>query len=487
MSIGVVATTVQERLACEDVVLFVNAAITSTGQREFRSGAADQHISVHFLHRYMLGNYRDLYAATLALDINDFNAALVACNLLQTPGGTPVVQRRLEGRLIARRLEQMPPQRVHALFRELGRLRVNNRRTRAIIRDWLAARPDPGFDAVKYRAAVKAASRHAHLRHAGELGTFLFAPHRQTRYDTPILETWRRAHYTTAALYKLPYTVAEGLAAKHGIDRVLFLERIAPRLTRHERLRLQASADRHAVGVEADLAALPLTRLASYVLGLPRDERKERRAELGAALRAVARRAVGRRAGTWGRVVAVLDDSFSSSGSTEKRRRPLAVALAANYLLEALAEAYTGLWLAHRGDPLLVHPIGPTPLGDRVLDALQRRPDRLVIVSDGWDNAPPGQAAEVLRVWRERLDPEGSTSVVHLNPVFDANDFDVRRLAPGIPTVGVRDAEDAPALVELARFSEGTAGLSELRAHLVERVDRFLATGAARPERAGAP
>ncbi len=215
------------------------------------------------------------YAATLALDINDFNAALVACNLLQTPGGTPVVQRRLEGRLIARRLEQMPPQRVHTLFRELGRLRVNNRRTRAIIRDWLAARPDPGFDAVKYRAAVKAASRHAHLRHAGELGTFLFAPHRQTRYDTPILETWRRAHYTAAALYKLPYTVAEGLAAKHGIDRVLFLERIAPRLTRQERLRLQASADRHAVDVEADLAALPLTRLASYVLGLPQDERKD--------------------------------------------------------------------------------------------------------------------------------------------------------------------------------------------------------------------
>jgi len=290
----------QDRLVCEDVVLFVNAAITSTGQREFRSGAADQRFSVDFLHRYMLGNYRDLYAATLALDINDFNAARIACNLLQAPGGTPVVQRRLEGRLIARRLERMPPQRVHALFRELGWLRVNNRRTRAIIRDWLAARPDPGFDAVKYRAAVRAASRHAHLRHAGELGTFLFAPHRQTRYDTPILETWRRAHYTTAALYKLPYTVAEGLAAKHGIDRVLFRERIAPRLTRQERLRLQASTDRHAVDVEADLAALPLTRLASYVLGLPRDERKERPAELGAALRAAARRAVGRHLGPGG-------------------------------------------------------------------------------------------------------------------------------------------------------------------------------------------
>ncbi|GGM31543.1 hypothetical protein ACFFX1_45850 [Dactylosporangium sucinum] len=84
-------------------------------------------------------------------------------------------------------------------------------------------------------------------------------------------------------------------------------------------------------------------------------------------------------------------------------------------------------------------------------------------------------AAEVLRVWRERLDPAGSTEVVHLNPVYDSGTFDVRRLAPEVPTVGVRDAEDAAALVELARFGAGTATLAELRAHLAARVERFLA------------
>jgi hypothetical protein len=157
-----------------------------------------------------------------------------------------------------------------------------------------------------------------------------------------------------------------------------------------------------------------------------------------------------------------------------KRRRPLAVALATHYLLEALAQRYRGLWLNHAGDPLLVHPLGATPLGERLLDALELRPERLVVVSDGWDNAPPGQAAEVLRVWRQRLDPDGHTSTVHLNPVYDGDSFDVRRISPFVPSVGVRDAEDAAALVELARFATGTATLAELRAHLDERVEAFL-------------
>ncbi|MEU0633935.1 hypothetical protein ABZ355_42465, partial [Streptomyces sp. NPDC005989] len=189
-----------------------------------------------------------------------------------------------------------------------------------------------------------------------------------------------------------------------------------------------------------------------------------------------ARRAAGPHAGSWGRVAAVLDDSYSSSGSGEKRRRPLAVALACHFLLEALAGpgAYTPLWTSGRTDPLLVRPSGPTPLGFRVLDALELGPDRLVIVSDGWDNAPPGLAGEVLRVWRTGLDPDRRTAVVHVNPVYDADAFDVRRLSPSVPTAGVRDAEDLPALVELAGFAEGRTGAAALYAYLDRRVARFV-------------
>ncbi|MCW8376206.1 hypothetical protein [Streptomyces justiciae] len=476
-------------VAADDVLLFVNAAITATGQREFHADAGTQRLSLDFLHAYMLGNYRDLYAGVLALDINDHNAALIVRRLLETSAEATVEQRRSEGRLIAGRLALLPPQRVYGLFRALRRAGVNNRRTRALLRDWLAARPDLAFDAVKYRGGLKQALRHAHLAPGdSELGTFLFAPLSRAHYDTPILETWRRAHYEQAAVYELPYTVAEGFAAKHGIPRAVFLERIAPRMTRLEALRLQETAERRGVAeaVAVDLARMPLTRLAGYVLSLPVAERVERREELTGALRAAAARVAGVHRGTWGRVTAVLDDSFSSYGSGVKRRRPLAVALACHYLLEALADRYAGLWTSGRREALLAHPVGPTPLGERILDALETAPDRLVIVSDGWDNAPPGLAAEVLRVWRTRIDPERRTSVVHLNPVYDADDFDVRRLAPSVPTAGVRDAEDLPALVEIAQFAEGRTGLAELTAYLDARAERLLTVPGQRTAAGGA-
>ncbi|WP_329017752.1 hypothetical protein [Streptomyces sp. NBC_00690] len=471
------AGTVADLIAAEDVLLFVNAAVTSTGQREFHSGAGEQRLSLAFLHEYVRINYRPLYAAVLALDINDHNAARIVVDLLRTADEATSAQKRSEGRLIAARLAALPPQRVYRVFRALRTAGVNNRRTRAIQRDWLAARPDLGHDAVKYRSGLKTVARHAHQPLGSELGNFLFRPGKTARYADARLDAYRRARYEQGAIYELPFTVAEGFAAKHGVPRALFLERIAPRMTRLERLRTQRST-----GMPTDLTAMPLTRLALFVLSLSRQERHARRTELTGALRAAAARVAGPHAGGWGRVSAVLDDSYSSSGSGVKRRRPLAVALGAHFLLEALAGSYRAHWLSGGSDALLVRPWGPSPLGTRVLDALEDSPDRLVIVSDGWDNAPPGLAGEVLRIWRTRLDGERRTSVVHLNPVYDADAFDVRRLAPSVPTAGVRDAEDLAALVEIAQFAEGRTGLPELLAYLDRRADAFL-TGRGGDER----
>ncbi|MCH7232325.1 hypothetical protein L0U85_15885 [Glycomyces sp. L485] len=471
-----------DRTAAEDVLLFVNAAIASTGQGEFHSDADAQQWSMEFLHEYMLVNYRDLYAATLTLGVNDRNAAAIIMRLLQSGRDANQNQRVVEGRLITKALAELPTHRVYHLFTALRKARVNNRRTRAIMREWLVARPDPAFEAVKYRSAFLGAIRHAHMKvedlPGEELDAFLFGRHAAGRFETPQFETWRRAHFDRRAVFELPYTVAEGFAAKHRITRAEFLEKIAPQLTRGERLRLQRSAARvGAIGVAADVADLSrmsLTRLAAYALALPVEELEQRRVELTDALRAAALRVAGLRAGTWGRVAAVLDDSYSASGSSEKRRRPLVVALAAHFLLQELAADYSPLWLSGDVDPLMARARGVTALGERILDGLEKRPDALVVVSDGWDNAPVGMAAEVLRVWEDRLDPEGKTAVAHLNPVFDAAGLQARRLAPTTPTIGIRDAEDLPELVEFARFATARTGIAELRAHIDSRVERWL-------------
>ena len=228
------------------------------------------------------------------------------------------------------------------------------------MRDWLAARPDLAFDAVKYRSAVKAAVRHAHLAlAAASSGPFLFAAARR-RPRTP-RRSWRPGGGPTTsrrALYDLPYTVAEGFAARHRIA----ARRVpgAHRAPAHRGWSGCACRSPHGrrPSDASTCTTMPLTRLASYVLALSLDDRARRRDELTAALRTAARRTAGRQAGRWGRVVAVLDDSFSAYGSGQKRRRPLAVALACHFLLEALAAEYTPLWLSGRTDALLVHPYG---------------------------------------------------------------------------------------------------------------------------------
>jgi hypothetical protein len=181
-----------------------------------------------------------------------------------------------------------------------------------------------------------------------------------------------------------------------------------------------------------------------------------------------------------GAVAAVLDRSYSSSGSEEKRRRPLALALAGHYLLREAAERYEAWWTpalpaaatdACGPEPaLLLEPQGATDLATPILAALRGRPELLVVISDGYDNDPPGGAGEVLRVFRERLDPDARTVVVHANPVFDANDFSPRALTPAVPTLGVRDASDLPTMLAFARFAAVDAALDGLHEFLEARV-----------------
>ncbi|MBD2336742.1 hypothetical protein H6G64_07020 [Calothrix sp. FACHB-156] len=464
-----------EQVAREDLVMFINACLACTGQREFYDDAYGQRVSIDFLHDYILGNYRLLYARSLAAGINHFNQAQIILKLLATGKDTLPKHKEEEGALIAHALNALPPQRAWGVLQQLRQQRINNRRSRAIARDYLQQRGDLSFHAVKYRPKVRAIASHAHLKLQGELGTFLFRNWKQKVYETELFEKFRQAHFSEQAIYDLPFTVAEGLAAKHKVKRDVFLTRIQQQMTVGEKLRFQGAAERtEKVEIDLDLGKLPLTKLALYILSLPLERRKEQREIFHQALERSARSVLKKAPLKLGKVAAVLDCSYSSSGSSEKRRRPLGVAVATHYLLQAASQEYRAFWTVPVEDALQVRPHGQTDLATPLLAALGSGADLVVIVSDGCENYPPNGAAEVLRIFRAKLDPKRRTSIIHCNPVFNSEDFSLRNLSASIPTVGLRDAEDLPTMLGFARFADGSAPLSELEAYLAERVQQML-------------
>lgn len=463
------------RVAHEDLVVFLNACFACTGQREFYSDGHEQTVSIAFLHDYIRGNYRRLYARSLAAGVNHFNQARIVVELLSHSKHLSPEDRREEGRLIRAALAELPPQRAYRALLGLRERGVNNRRTRAIVREFLAQRDDLAFDALKYRSKLHALTRHAHPKLHGELGPFLARGWHARRYQTPLLEQFRRAHFSADAIYELPFTVAEGLAARHRIARKQFLARIEPRMTAAERLRLQSAAARSDVDLTIDLGRAPLTRVALYALSLPEAERRARSDQLHAALTASAHRCLRSAPLALGRVAAVLDRSYSAAGSPDKPRRPLAIALAVDRLLAAAAREYRSFWTGPPvDDPLLLSARGQTDLATPLLDALETRPDLVVIVSDGFDNDPPRGAGEVCRIFRSRLDPQRATTIVHVNPVFDAPHLGPRPLDRSVPTVGLRDAEDLATVLAFARFADGGLSLAELEDYLAVRAADLL-------------
>ena len=483
----------------EDLVMFINACFAATGQTEFYSSRQCGRVSIEFLHDYVLANYRTVYRRVLAAGVNDFNRTRIVMKLLAIGSPMHDADRTEEGQLISRTLRSLPANRVFSLFANLQKLKINNRRTRAVVRDYLRWRKDPAFDAVKYRSKVRRAVRHARLKIDDETGRFLFALREQNKFETALYDSFLRAHYAKQAVYELPYTVAEGFAAKHQIPRGEFLKKIEPQMTRAEKQRIQSSADRHGVAKPSvDLDRTPLTKLALYALLLPIEQRRARADELHDALRASAARALRSRTLRLGKVALVLDRSRSTRGSREKRMRPLAIAVAVHYLVGQNSDQgndeMRAFWTPSRHDAadqttmddhvFLMGASGQTDLASPFLSAIEWRPDNVVIVSDGYENAPAGATQQIVLAYRRRLAHLHPIAFIHANPVFDPEHFSPKLLGVGqtsgtsqaslLTTIGLRDAEDLGALMGFARFASGEASQTELENYLGRLADDML-------------
>ncbi len=465
--------------------MFINTCFAASGQNEFYNDRYTDSVSIDFLHQYILANYRTVYARVLSAGINHFSQVLIIRNLLKAGAPVDSEERFEEGQLIAAALRQLPANRVYKLFARLRRESVNNRRSRAVVRDYLRFRQFKSFHFVKYRNKLRQIVRHSHVAVSQETSRFLFSLKSCKQFEDPLYDTFLRAQYSKQAVFELPFTVAEGVADRHGIERDGFLRKIAPMMTRAEKLRMQNAASRaDRVSIDVDLATAPLTRLALYVLSLPLQQRKERAEELQAALSNAAKRIASQSSLRLQKTAAVLDRSRSTWGSRERRRRPLAIAVAMHYLLSAASNEFCSFWTpAHDNTPtryvaddyvFLVESGGQTDLATPLLDALEWLPKDVVIVSDGFENAPAGAANQIVHAYQKCLQAHQPINFIHANPVFDAEHFSPKRLGDSLLTIGLRDAEDMPASLRFSKFAAGEETQTELETFLGQLAKKYV-------------
>lgn len=483
---------IDERVTREDTVHFINAAVSATSQEEFYDSAGRQSLSLSFLHEYMRVNYPLVYVKCLAAGINHHNQGRIIISVMFNGlHDSAYKQHRSEiYDYIMAALTLMPPQRAMKILMVLVRRRVNNRTMRRLIRDFLTSRPNPIFDAVKYRSKVKVLARHAHLKlshlhdEGAEYNEFLFEPKRMRKFETPLFEKYRAAHYAKDAVFDLPYTIAIGLAAKHEIPADVFMEKIKPQLTKAENERLGETAKRANVDIGHDLSRMGLTRLAIYVLSLKVKDRIERRDEITSAFEAAAKKASHLQPINLPKTAAILDRSYSTSGSYEKRRRPLALSLGVHYLLKEVcknskkSDTYKDFWTVDTPDPHLVTAKGQSDLIKPLLAALKWGAKQVVIVSDGYENAPPFGVRQLMEIYNKNIsskyEAEERVSFLHLNPVFDASSFDLRPISPDIVTMGLRNVEDIFTALNFARFAAGHADIEALEVYLDQAMDEMM-------------
>jgi hypothetical protein len=438
------------------VVEYLSLACTGTGQATFYNSREEQVAALEALHGRMLAEQRETYGLSALLPINDRNRQLVLANLLAAPQGR--VDPDLEWRVVMAIAEQLP---FNRLLDGFLALEANNARVRRLGR-WIWERAD-AYRVIKYREKLRRVLRHCHIAEGddpakAELHRWAFGRVRKASdvLHCELLDARLRAVHDPEALYTLPFDVARDLAvSQHKLDVKAFTEAYAERgrLTRKEGLRAAARAD-----VAVDFRRYNLLELLQHRFRQP--ETAEGMAD---ALEAAARKAAaGLRLP--GKVALVVDNSASALGSGERLYQPIAAIEAAVRMYLAVpgtevrvftsGPAFAGVSGATVRDNAAPMPRdaalraeGASDLATPLAAALAWRPRAIVILSDGYENAPAGGVARLLQLPVVRA---SGIAMVHLAPVVAAESGGVRRLAPELPSYGFAQPEQIALMAMLA-------------------------------------
>lgn len=408
---------------------FLNSTITSTIQTEYYSKPEDQMKAIFNIHKRMLKEQREAYALSLLLPINHIHKQLIIFNLLKHGKGVIKEQKEWENKIIRLALRYLPTNRAYKVFTILQLNKVNNKRTRELAKEFLLSRKSLEFEAIKYKKSMKNIIIHNHINAEklfADINQFLFKKKPKIK-TMALLKTYIAAKKDKKEVYKLPYSVALGFKELHKIPDKTFYNKIKEKMTHGEKLRTQEVATKHGVKIDIDFKRYDPIKMLKYFRA------NVSRAEYESFAKSCERMA-NKIPFRFSKIRVILDRSRSMYGSYEKKFHPISVSESIAQVLSHLSNDFK---IYPEVRPFMVKLEGETDLSV-LLKALKDEPELLVILSDGYENAPAGLAHQILHAYLTKIDKK-KTIIIHINPVFAPEMEEIRTLHKKILTMGIRN------------------------------------------------
>ena len=456
-------SALERAMVVAKITSFLDFLATFTGKGTFYHSEQALCQEEEKIHSFMRQLDRRLYYWMLLLDgATDRSRMTGVLQLLATGDEVPEQLREEEWRALQALGKSLPPQRRFKLYLELAESRINNRRSRRWILEFLLQAPQLELWAVKYRKKLRRTLQHVlSKRRASILRSILakapeersekeakmvhqwagrFVPDSirekvleivgfilgvEERLTLPLLKAYHEAKEDLTMGENLPFETLEGIRSTFHADlfsRQEVLEWTKEWLTKGQKLAMQRTAEKEGVKIEVNFRSYDAVRLYLYAF------ERGWNSEIEEAIQYRAQK-LARELTLPEEVGILLDASQSMMGSREQPLRPMAVALALrDALVAASPEAKVVVCGGQAENNYLIRPQGATQLAEGLLELVKAGISQIFVLSDGYENSPAGRTQEVL----DGLAKLGQQpQIIQISPTVGTESQGVRALAPG--------------------------------------------------------
>ncbi len=444
------------KLTPEALMSFISGTSTNIGRGTFYNLPAEQQQALVDQHDVVFKSLRPFYALmSLPTGVNDVNKQLITYtlskNVVREKGLKDVEhspQTKWENEVILQCLMNMQPNRVLDIFVKFSEKKVNSKRTHFLIHEWLKRNKNRwSLWAIKYRKDFTKVLRHIfQLRLSKDkelLKIWKYLKERNTRGCDQIIKDYEAVRAGDKnKLAKLPSSVAEGFMKRFGLSKEAFWDLFTKKggkFTAKEKITKATSVAKAGAKTGFNIEKAQLFDTLVYLNSLNKLPRKE--SVLKEMMATKGKNIAKNLTFKLNKVAFIIDNSKSMIGTKTGEYHPLLKATAMSYVIRHVSDGFKE-YRTNGGTGLIPTVGDQSNYADSVMQALVDGYETIILVGDGYENAPfEGALHELIWTVKKKMDKKDKLIFIHFNPVFASESMDVREVSSLVPQVGLRGME----------------------------------------------